>query len=366
MTLIQKIRRKPLFQFTIGGFRWFFREPDALGWAFAFPLLVTVCMSLAFGGDAKNDSFVLGVAEAEHVDAAWLTALRADPGIRVVLLPSGPGSAADAQSPVSEALSTAATSALFAREHLDVLLTPAGIVTTGVGGESDPFVTKLRAVHDSLRTTTLSVTKTQVPGIRWIEWFIPGMIGLQMLSRGLNGCALQLAQDRSRGYLKRLQLSPFRKADYLLGFSFGRAAIVLLEVMVLLLVYRLAYHFDIQGSKLVFVGIAVLGAVCCSLLGIAATSRLVNHEAAAGVVSALFFPSMFASGVYFKIEKFPVWIRHVIESLPLGALNQALRLVANTGASSSEVLRPILVLLAWGTVSLVVAIRFFKWDPREA
>jgi ABC-2 type transport system permease protein len=341
------LAKSPFFQFVLSGIRPFFREPEALGWAFAFPLLVTLCMALAFGGEAKNEMILIGIVDAPHLDASWLAAIEGDKGIKAIRLEGS------------------VTRDVFLRDRLDAIVTPDGIVSTSGGGSDDPFVTKLLAVREVLNGPKVSVTKAEVKGIRWIEWFIPGMIGLQMLSRGLFGVALHLAQDRSRGYLKRLRLSPFRKSDYLLGFGVGRATIVVIEVMALLLIFRIAYHFQIQGSFALFMAVAMLGALSCSLLGIALTSRMVNHEAANGLCSAVFFPLMFISGVYFKSEKFPVWAQNIVHALPLGALNEALRLVANAGASPTEIVRPLLVLLAWGAFALVIALRFFKWDPRE-
>lgn len=365
MTLAS-LKRQPLIQFVLSGIRPFIREPEALAWAFAFPLLVTICMALAFGGEAKNDTIIVGIVDAPHIEASWLKAIRADEKLKAVDVPASAGQSL-AKGLSNEMRDQSPELKRFVlRERLDALVTPAGIITTGVGGNDDPFVTRLRALRDRSRGATLDVVKTSVPGIRWIEWFIPGMIGLQMLSRGLNGVAVQLAEDRARGYLRRLRLSPFRKLDYLLGFGLARSLIVIFEVTVLLSIYRIFCNFSVQGGLLSFMGIALLGAVSCSLLGIAVTSRMVNQEAANGLCSAIFFPSMFASGVYFKVEKFPLWIQQLIESLPLGALNRALRLVANAGAPSIELLRPVLVLFGWGLFSLLIALRFFKWDPRES
>jgi ABC-2 type transport system permease protein len=68
------------------------------------------------------------------------------------------------------------------------------------------------------------------------------------------------------------------------------------------------------------------------------------------------------SGVFFSSERFPATIQPIIKALPLTALNDALRSVMTDGEPLAAQATRIAILAAWGVVSFVLALRWFRWQ----
>ena len=173
-------------------------------------------------------------------------------------------------------------------------------------------------------------------GSRYIDWLLPGLLGMNIMGTGLWGLGFSIVQARTRKLLKRLIASPMRRRDYLLAQLFGRLVFLVIEVGALaalrLLRLRRAGARLGRGSS---PGTCLLGAVAFGGLGLLVASRARTIEAVSGLLNLVMLPMWVLSGVFFSAANFPAAMQPFIQALPLTALNDALRAVMLEGAAAA-------------------------------
>jgi ABC transporter DrrB family efflux protein len=199
------------------------------------------------------------------------------------------------------------------------------------------------------------------PGGRYIDFLIPGLLGMNLLGGGLFGVGFAVADMRVRKLLKRFQATPMRRSDFLLSLMFSRLTFTLLDIALLLGVSVVAFDIRVRGNPLAFCALIAVGGASFAGLGLLLGSRAKTMETAAGLVNAVMMPMWILSGVFFSSARFPQWAQPFIQLLPLTALNEGLRNVMNDGAGWEVLPYPLLVLGIWGSVCFAVALRIFRW-----
>ena len=111
----------------------------------------------------------------------------------------------------------------------------------------------------------------------------------------------------------------------------------------------------------VLVALAVLGAFVFAGMGLLVACRTAKIETASGLMNLVMLPMFVCSGIFFSPNRFPVAVQPLIKALPLTALNDALRATILQGASLASQSGRLLVLVLWGGISFVLALRWFRW-----
>jgi len=204
--------------------------------------------------------------------------------------------------------------------------------------------------------------RVEAPGERYVDWLVPGLLGMQLLSGSLWGIAFVIVQNRQRKLLKRLVATPMHRSDYLLSFAVSRLLWVLLETAILLAFAHFAFGVPIRGSLAAIFVLATLGAASFAGLGLLCSARPENTESVNGLVNLASLPMFILSGVFFSADRFPDFLQKAIRFLPLTALNDALRAVINDGASLFTLPLEVAVLLVWGAVTYAIALKIFRWN----
>jgi ABC-type multidrug transport system permease subunit len=192
--------------------------------------------------------------------------------------------------------------------------------------------------------------KVEVPGSRYVDWLLPGLVGMGVLATSVWGIAFSVVQARMRKLLKRLVASPMLKSEYLLAQILARMLFLLPEVAVPLLFGHFVLGMPMRGS-----------ALSCGGLGLLASSRLKTFEAVSGLVNLIVLPMWIASGVFFSAARFPAAVQPFVQALPLTALVDALRAVILEGASLRGVAGELGILALWGVLPFALALKIFKW-----
>jgi ABC transporter DrrB family efflux protein len=199
------------------------------------------------------------------------------------------------------------------------------------------------------------------PGSRYVDWLVPGLVGMNIMSTGLWSIGFTVVMARVRKLLKRFSATPMRRSHYLASHMLARLLFLVLEVVVLVGAARLMFGIPVNGSVLWLGGVCVLGALSFGGLGLLIASRVKTIEAVSGLLNLVMLPMWVLSGVFFSSDRFPEAMQPVIRALPLTALNEALRAVMIDGAPLGAILEQVAVLALWGSASFLVALRIFRW-----
>jgi ABC-2 type transport system permease protein len=199
------------------------------------------------------------------------------------------------------------------------------------------------------------------PGGRYIDFLVPGLLGMSLMGGGLWGVGFVTVDMRIRKLLKRFLATPMRRGDFLAGIMISRLLFMVPEVLVLLLFARLAFGVVIYGNLLAVIFLILLGAVTFSGLGLLVASRARTLEAVSGLMNLVMLPMWLLSGIFFSSDRFPAAVQPAIKALPLTALIDALRAVMQEGATLSSQLPQVGLLAAWAIVTFFLALRWFRW-----
>jgi ABC-2 type transport system permease protein len=339
----------PLWQLTITRFREFLREPEAVFWVFAFPVLLACALGLAFRSQGPAD-VLAGVLAGERA-GELKQALAGGGGVRVRVL----------ERPEADS----------ALRHgaIHVLVVPGDPVTY----EFDPsrpesrvarYVVdeRIQAAGGRQPVVRAADRPVTVPGSRYIDWVVPGLLGMNIMGTGMWGVAFSVVQARGRKLLKRLMATPMRRTHYLLSHMLSRLLFLVLEVTALLGFARLVFGIPMNGSLFTLAGLCLLGAMTFSGLGLLVASRAKTVEGVSGLMNLVMVPMWIFSGVFFASENFPDVMQPFISLLPLTALNEALRGVMIDGTALSGLVKQGGILLTWMLVSFSAALRMFRWQ----
>ena len=329
--------------------RGFLREPEALFWTFGFPILMAIGLGLAFRDKPPEPSRVaveLGSAGERYADA-----LRAAPDLRVLTL--------DAQ---------AASRALRRGDVALVLAGGDSLVFRYDPARPESQLARLQAdravqiAAGATRPVAVSDDQERQPGSRYIDWVIPGLIGLNLMSTGMWGIGFGIVTMRQKKQLKRLTATPMRRSDFLISQIVARLGFLILEVPPIVLFAWLAFGVEVRGSLIDIALVILLGTAAFAGLGLLASSRARTIEGVSGILNVVMLPMFILSGVFFSAQRFPEALQPFIRALPLTALNDALRAVYNEGLSITAVPIPLAILALWTVGTVLLALRLFRWQ----
>jgi ABC-2 type transport system permease protein len=205
----------------------------------------------------------------------------------------------------------------------------------------------------------------EINGIDGYTYLLAGMIGYGAASTAFAGLALLLVIRREMGALKRIRATPLPASTYVEAVLANIILIFLLEAAILLVLARVAFDVAIPDQLLSLVIVLLVGAGSFAALGVALTVAIKSAEGSSAVVNAIYLPVSFISGAFFSDEAFPRILRLIGEILPLSHLIRLCRDVIIYGEPAWDHLDDFGVILAWGVLGVVVALRGFRWEPRE-
>jgi len=220
---------------------------------------------------------------------------------------------------------------------------------------------KLQSAAGRTDAVATSSQSSSEPGSRYIDFLIPGLLGMNLMNSGMWGVGFALVEMRQRKLLKRFVATPIRRSDFLLALTSSRLVLMVIEVGLLLGFGVLVFHMRVLGSILSVVLLASLGAVAFGGVGLLTACRAQKIETVSGLINLVMMPMWIFSGVFFSYQRFPAVTQPFIKALPLTALNDALRSTILEGASLASQSGRLLVLAVWGGVSFILALRWFRW-----
>lgn len=337
----------PLYQLSLTRAREFFREPEAVFWTYGFPVIMAIALGIAFrekpvemisvdvpmGSEqlATNLSGIDTLNVEIHDARRCRERLRTGKTDVVVTL---------TQAGYSYTYDKAKPGGLLARDTVNDLLQRAA-------GRVDP-----RSTEDVL---------LKEPGGRYIDFLVPGLLGMSLMGGGLWGVGFVTVDMRIRKLLKRFLATPMKRSDFLVSLMLSRLVFMVPEVLLLLLVARLLFGVVIFGNLLTVILLILLGAFMFAGIGLLLASRAQTLETISGLMNLVMLPMWIMSGIFFSVERFPETIQPLLRILPLTPLIDALRKVMLEGANLSSLTWEITSMILWGGVSFTLALKWFRW-----
>ena len=343
----------PLFELTAMRVREFLREKEAVFWVFVFPVLMTFALGIAFRNTGPDKTPV--AIEATMTDARVSETAS--------VLSQSPDITATVMSPdeATQALRSGKVAIVVkpANDSFEYRFDPTRPESRTARLLVDDVLQRGKGRADVLKVGDQQVTE---PGARYVDFLVPGLIGMNLMGSGLWGLGFTVVIARSRKLLKRFAATPMKRSHYLLSFMLSRLVFLVLEVAAVIVFAVVAFGFTVRGSWLALALITVLGGFTFSGIGLLVAARPTTIEGVSGLMNFIMLPMWLLSGTFFSSERFPQFLQPFIKALPLTALNDVLRAVMNEGASLSANWIPIATLLAWFLVSFVVAMKIFRWQ----
>lgn len=340
----------PLKELVAARTREFLREPEAIFWVYVFPIFLMAGLGIAF---SRSDPKELRVAVTDPAILA-----RAD------------GTEARRRGLTLYAASLEEARALYAARKVDLvvhgrdgayeyLYDPLALDAELARLRVDDFLQRLAGRGDAVPVRDVEIRE---PGSRYVDWLIPGLIGMNIMGGGLWGVGFVTVDLRMRKLLKRFAASPMRRSDFLLALVASRMLFILTEVAIILLIGHLGFGLVVRGSFLGLAAVIVAGATGFSGLGLLLGCRTDKIEVISGLLNIVMLPMWVLSGIFFSYERFPESFHPFIRALPLTQLNDALRRVILEGAPLETQWLPAIALFAFGVLGFALALKWFRWQ----
>jgi ABC-type multidrug transport system permease subunit len=200
------------------------------------------------------------------------------------------------------------------------------------------------------------------PGSRYVDFLVPGLLGMNLMGTGMWGIGFSLVMARHGHLLKRLIAAPARRSHLLGAQLLSRLIFLVPEAAALLVFANLLLGVPIRGSLVLLSAVSILGALAFSGLGLLTAARPRTIEGVSGIMNLVMVPMWVFSGIFFSTERFPAAMQPFIQALPLTALNDALRLVMLEGAGLVAIGPELVNLALWGAISFALALKLFRWQ----
>jgi ABC-2 type transport system permease protein len=341
-----------MVQLTLVRFREFIREPEAVFWTFIFPILLAAGLGIAFR-QRGPDKLPVGVVTGATGSTEIVDALKKDSTLVVQTFDD---------SSAARALRTGKIALLVfptgTRDSVRYVYDRDRSDAENARVLADRAVQRAAGRVDPVRATDTYITEK---GSRYIDFLIPGLLGMNLMGSSIWGIGFAIVTARSKKLLKRLMATPMSRVEYLLSFLCSRLVFLILEIVTLLGFGHFAFGVPLRGSLGTLLLVCLLGALSFGGLGLLSASRARTTEAVSGIMNFIMLPMWIFSGVFFSAANFPEAVQPYIKVLPLTALNDALRANMLEGATMAAVTPQIIVIVVWGVVTFVAALKLFRW-----
>lgn len=321
--------------------REFIRDRSALSWNILFPLLIVIGFAYAFTGDqleqykvgvvAQSEDASLGFFSTDYVQIIEITATEKALAIEKVQ-----------------------------RHQLDMLIDAAAKRYWVNDSSSSGYM--LQKVLDASGGGNYQKQSVEDEQIRYVDWVIPGVLGMNMMFSALFGVGYVVVRYRKNGVLKRLKATPLTALEFLAAQVVSRLWLIMAITIVVYIGCHWLIGFAMYGSYFNLLLVFTLGAVAMISMGLIVAARVKSEEMAGGLLNMMSWPMMFFSGVWFSLEGLHPWVQKLALIFPLTHITQAARVIMLDGAGFSAIWTHLAALIAMSVFFLLLGVRMFRWE----
>ena len=336
---------KRIYAVFVARNREFIRDRSSLAWNLLLPVALVFGLSYAF--DGQHDEYTVGVLQAEaEIDTS------SHPFLETRYVRFVPyANIDDAMLKVE-------------RHQLDLLLevgppTRYWINPTATKGYFIEF-----ALLQSVSTSTSNVIKEQVSGkpVRYADWILPGILGMNMMFSCLFGVGYVIVRYRKNGFLKRLRATPLTSLEFIAAQVASRMVLIMLITTVVYTGTHVLLDTRMEGSYVTLFVVGLVGAISMISLGLVVSARVTSEELAGGLLNLINWPMMMLSGVWFSLEGTGEVLQSISQVFPLTHVLKSARAVILDGATFADVAPSLGALLLLSAVFLAIGAWIFRWE----
>lgn len=361
------------WQLTLSQLRIFIRNRQVLFWTLAFPIFLMVMLG-SFLGNGNGISLTIGVVDQDNStqskefsrilaqnEVVHLESIKnKDKALNqvkegdlqlVVVIPQGyekmmNNTAVDEQFeiPIYYNETNFAVS--------QVGLTLVNSVVDGISKEKGNYQPSIITNSQGIEALNLS----------YIDFLVPGILAMMIMSNNMNGVAGQIAAWRERGILRRMQGTTLRASTFIAAQITARLMLNGMQALIVLAVAHLVFDVSVNGSWVSLITFVILGTLAFMAIGFIIAGIAKTPESAAPIAGFLSFPMLFLGGVFFPVRDMPDYLQPIVNIIPISHLSHALRETMNVGTSFMALGSEALILGCWIIGAFIVASYTFKWE----
>ena len=368
---MKSFKNNQLYRLSIAQFLETIREPETLFWGILFPVLISICLGLAFTQKSEL-RFQALVVEQNRMELDSLLDLYATPSTKG-------GKNAQIWKVTDKILGNTEFTFVHSDWPSAIVALKRGeadvIISDSLGKavyHFDPHNSQAQLVYMKLSALLQSpaleedirqspVKQLTLNGVRYIDFLVPGLISFGIMSSILWGISYTIIERRSQKLLRRMMATPMKKSNFLVALMFVRILMNVVEALIIFFFVRLLFDIQIQGNIGALAVLFLAGNLAFTGISVLVSSRTSKTEVGTGWINAVTMPMILLSGIFFSYHNFPQWSIGIIKLLPLTALADGVRSIFNEGGGWMEILTPSIVLSLFGIVCFIAGMRLFKW-----
>jgi ABC-2 type transport system permease protein len=328
----------------------FVRDRGTFFWNLLFPVVLVAGFGFAFSGPGDALFTVATIGSAEDLTGGGTTATLAIPLLDLQQVEVVPYDRADREEVLER----------VRRHQLDMLIDfERGVFVLNSESNTAPV---LRLLVGSGAEGILREESVSGAPIRYVDWLIPGIIGMNMMFSCLFGVGYVIVRYRKNGVLKRLKATPVSALTFVTAQAFSRFVIVIITSVVVFIGTNLIFSFVMNGSYFTLLVLTMAAIFCMIAIGLVFAARLRSEELANGLMNLVTLPMLALSGVFFSLEGSPDILQRISRFLPLTHFTEGARAVMVDGAGIIDVLPNIAVLLVIAAAATLLSAMLFRWD----
>ena len=315
----------------------YLRDRASFGWNLVFPVLIVFALAVVFSGPPRA-LFVVTAIGTES-----LPEIVKFPGVETIY---------DQQDKALGGLSRQ-------QPELGVKIVDGSLDYWVNGNSASGAILELLLKYTEDRP--LQRGETDGEAIRYVDWVVPGILGMNMMYSALWGVGYVVVRYRQSGYLRRLKATPLTKFEFLSAQVLSRLLVTLTASVIVFIGTNLMLDYKMVGSIALLLLIALIGGLAMITLGLAIACRTESKEFADGLLNAITFPMLLLSGVWFSLDGSPEWVQMIAQVLPLTHVLEAARAVMLDDAGLADIALNLGLLCGFCAVGMGVSIRLFRW-----
>lgn len=209
---------------------------------------------------------------------------------------------------------------------------------------------------------TVDASAVQSLHLKYIDFLVPGILAMMIMSNNLNGVAGQIASWRERGILRRMQSTTLSAATFIASQITARLVMNSLQVFIVVIIGSTFFDTQINGAWWLLFLFVVFGTLTFMSLGFIIASLAKTPESAGPIAGFVSYPMLFLGGVFFPIKEMPEFMQQFVKLLPISHLTTAMRQVMNVGADLATLWPEVALLSGWMIVAFAISSFLFKWE----